>query len=95
MELIDKVLATRNLTEACKEVVRNKGAGGVDGMSVRDLKGYLDDHRQELISQIRQCQYQPQPNRGKEIPKGGGKNRLLGINFVELTANWRFGSDSH
>lgn len=79
MELIDRILAARNLTDACKEVVQNKGAGGVDGMSVKELKAYLDVHRQELIDQIHQCQYQPQPNRGKEISKGGGKTRLLGI----------------
>jgi len=82
MELIDKVLASRNLTDACKEVVRNKGAGGVDSMSVKDLKGYLDEYRQELIEQIQQHNYQPKPVRGKEIPKGGGKTRLLGIPTV-------------
>ncbi len=82
MKLIDRILAARNLTEACKEVVRNKGAGGVDGMSVKTLKRYLDEHRQELIEQILLCSYQPKPVRGKEIPKGGGKNRLLGIPTV-------------
>jgi group II intron reverse transcriptase/maturase len=82
MELIDQIVAARNLTEACKEVVRNKGAGGVDSMGVKDLKGYLDEYRQELIEQIHQCRYQPNPVRGKEIPKGNGKNRLLGIPTV-------------
>jgi RNA-directed DNA polymerase len=82
MELIDSVLSARNLTEACKEVVRNKGAGGVDGMSVKDLKAYLDEYRQELIDEIHQGKYTPQPIRGKEIPKGGGKTRLLGIPTV-------------
>ena len=82
MKLIDRILAARNLTDACKEVVRNKGAGGVDGMSVKNLKRYLDEHRQELIEQIHQGSYQPKPVRGKEIPKGGGKYRLLGIPTV-------------
>jgi retron-type reverse transcriptase len=67
MKLIDRVLAARNLTEACKEVVRNKGAGGVDGMSVKTLKSYLDEHRQELIEQIHHGNYQPKPVRGKEL----------------------------
>jgi RNA-directed DNA polymerase len=82
MNLIDRILAARNLTDACKEVIRNKGAGGVDGMSVITLKEYLDEHRQELIEQIHHGNYQPKPVRGKEIPKGGGKSRLLGIPTV-------------
>ncbi len=77
--LIERVLHSGNLTMACKEVVRNKGAGGVDGMQVSELKEYLDQHRSALEDEIRNSQYIPQPIRGKEIPKGGGKFRLLGI----------------
>ena len=79
MQTIDKVLSARNLTEACSEVVKNKGAGGVDGMSVKELKSYLDNSREELCSTIREGRYIPQPIRGKEIPKRNGKKRLLGI----------------
>ena len=82
MELIDRVLDAGNLTNACKEVVRNKGAGGVDGMGVKELKGHLDEHRRELMDRIHRCHYQPEPIRGKEIPKGGGKTRMLGIPTV-------------
>jgi RNA-directed DNA polymerase len=64
---------------ACKEVVRNKGAGGVDGMKVSELKEYLDQQRSTLEDEISNGRYIPQPIRGKEIPKGGGKFRLLGI----------------
>ncbi len=77
--LIERVLHPANLTQACKEVVRNKGAGGVDGMKVSELKDYLDKNRNELNECIMNCEYLPQPIRGKEIPKGGGKTRLLGI----------------
>ena len=79
MELIDKILSDRNLTEACTEVIRNKGACGVDGMTIKELKKHLDNHRQELKDLIYNCNYIPQPIRGKEIPKGNGKMRLLGI----------------
>ncbi len=77
--LIERILYPANLTMACKEVVRNKGAGGIDGMKVSELKSHLDNHRQELETLIRNENYIPQPIRGKEIPKGGGKMRLLGI----------------
>jgi retron-type reverse transcriptase len=79
MQTIDKVLSTRNLTEACLEVVKNKGAGGIDGMSVKQLKAYLDLNREALVNQIHQGDYIPSPIRGKEIPKRNGKKRLLGI----------------
>lgn len=82
MELIDEVLRAGNLTEASKEVIRNKGAGGVDKMYVEDLKEYLDNNRDFLTTQIRNSEYIPQPIRGKEIPKGNGKFRVLGIPTV-------------
>lgn len=82
MQTIDKVLSARNLTDACKEVVGNKGAGGVDKMSVKELKGYLDENRNDLSEQIRHGNYIPQPIRGKEIPKRNRKKRLLGIPTV-------------
>ncbi len=77
--LIERVLHPANLTIACKEVVRNKGAGGVDGMKISELKNHLDKHRTDLVESIMNGEYLPQPIRGKVIPKGGGKNRLLGI----------------
>ncbi|GAO30817.1 reverse transcriptase domain-containing protein [Geofilum rubicundum] len=81
-ELIEQILRNANLTMACQEVISNKGAGGVDGMQVDELKKYLDQHRQRLSQQIRNCRYHAQPIRGKEIPKGNGKLRLLGIPTV-------------
>ena len=81
-ELIDQILQNANLTQACFEVIRNKGAGGVDGMSVKELKSYLDKNRQALVEQVRNCDYHAQPIRGKEIPKGKDKIRLLGIPTV-------------
>ncbi len=82
MELIEKILSASNLTLASKDVIRNKGAGGIDGMNVKDLKEYLDNNRDALTNQIRKCEYIPQPIRGKDIPKGNGKFRTLGIPTV-------------
>jgi len=82
MELIEEILRAANLTQASKEVIRNKGAGGIDRMSVKDLEGYLHDNRETLTHQIREQKYIPQPIRGKEIPKGNGKFRTLGIPTV-------------
>lgn len=82
MQRIDDVLNAGNLTQACYEVIRNKGAAGIDKMSVKELKGYLDKNRQFLTEQIRNGGYIPQPIRGKEILKGNGKMRLLGIPTV-------------
>ena len=82
MKLIEEVLRAGNLTEASKEVIRNKGAGGVDKMYVEDLKEYLNNNRDFLTDQIRKSEYIPQPIRGKEIPKGNGKFRTLGIPTV-------------
>jgi group II intron reverse transcriptase/maturase len=79
MEWIEKILQTGNITDACYEVIRNKGAAGVDNMSVKELKAYLDENRTQLEGLIRNGQYLPKPIRGKEIPKRDKKMRLLGI----------------
>ena len=81
-DLIEQILQNANLTNACKEVVRNKGASGVDGMNVEELKNHLDIHRNTLTQQVRNCEYHAKPIRGKEIAKGNGKTRLLGIPTV-------------
>ena len=82
MKLIGKILSDRNLTDACKEVVKNHGAAGVDGMSYKELKAYLDENRELLKNRILERKYIPLPIRGKEIPKGKNKTRLLGIPTV-------------
>ena len=79
MQTIDKILSASNLTKACYDVVRNKGAAGVDNMRVTELKEYLDINREQLSEALRTGNYLPQAIRGKEIPKGNGKTRLLGI----------------
>jgi retron-type reverse transcriptase len=65
MQTIDKVLTARNLTEACKEVVKNKGASGIDRMGVKELKTYLDSNREALTDLIHNGKYIPHPIRGR------------------------------
>lgn len=82
-KLLDKILNRDNLNRAFKQVKRNKGAAGVDGMTVHELAGYMALNKDEVISQIRQRKYQPQPVLRVEIPKPNGGVRLLGIPTVK------------
>ncbi len=81
-DVMSAVLDRPNMQRAYDRVLRNKGAPGVDGMKVGDLKAYLkahwSKHRQELLDGT----YQPQPVRKVEIPKPGGGKRQLGIPSV-------------
>jgi RNA-directed DNA polymerase len=81
-KLLEKILDRDNLNLAYKQVVRNKGAAGVDSMNVDELGAYLALHKEELLGAIRQRKYQPQPVLRKEIPKPNGGVRLLGIPSV-------------
>ena len=81
--LLKKVLERDNLNAAYRKVKSNRGTGGVDRMSVDELLPYLKEHRLELLTQIRDGKYQPNPVRRVEIPKEGkGKFRKLGIPTV-------------
>ncbi|ASK64257.1 group II intron reverse transcriptase/maturase [Virgibacillus phasianinus] len=82
MELLEEILSNQNMNQAYKRVYRNKGASGVDGVSIEELKGYLKEHKDELRSQIRKRKYQPAPALRVEIPKENGKMRKLGIPTV-------------
>jgi len=82
MELLEKILSKDNLNEAYKRVYANKGASGVDGVTVEELLNYLKEHKAELLGSIRTRKYKPQPVRRVEIPKDNGKKRQLGIPTV-------------
>ncbi|MTH54399.1 group II intron reverse transcriptase/maturase [Bacillus mangrovi] len=81
-KVLDAILEEENLNEALKQVKRNKGAAGVDGMTVGELEEHLLKNKDELIRQIRQRKYQPHPVQRVEIPKPNGGVRLLGIPTV-------------
>lgn len=80
--LLEFILSPANLNEAYKQVVRNDGSGGVDGMEIKGLLSYLQTHMEKLITAILRGNYQPQPVRRVEIPKENGKKRKLGIPTV-------------
>lgn len=78
--LIDKVWRKDNLEKAWKQVKANRGAGGVDGVTIKDFKTKLEANLQQLAEELKNKEYQPQPVLRVEIPKGnGGGTRPLGI----------------
>ena len=81
-DLLEKVLEGENLNKAYKRVKANKGASGVDGMTVNEALPWLKEHREELLESIRRGKYKPSPVRRVEIPKDNGGTRMLGIPTV-------------
>ena len=81
-DLLEEILDRNNLNRAYKRVRVNKGAPGIDGMTVEDALPWLREHREELLESIRKGIFKPQPVRRKEIPKPDGGVRKLGIPTV-------------
>ncbi len=79
---MEAVVERANLKKALAQVKRNKGAGGIDGMTVDDLPAYLKEHWLTLRAQLLEGTYRPQPVRRVEIPKASGGIRALGIPTV-------------
>jgi RNA-directed DNA polymerase len=71
-----------NVASAVRAVVRNKGAPGVDGITVRQLPDVLQARWPKIEVQLLQGRYQPQPVRRVQIPKPAGGTRDLGIPTV-------------
>ena len=81
--LMEAVVERENMLIAYKRVVSNKGAAGVDGMTVAELKPYLQTHWRRIKEQLLEGSYKPQPVLRVEIPKPGGRGmRKLGIPTV-------------
>ena len=79
MELIEVILSKENLNIAYKKVVANKGASGVDGVTVEELGDYIRENREKIVTSLRNRTYIPKPVRRVYIPKDNGKKRPLGI----------------
>ena len=81
-ELLEKILSDGNIQQAQKRVYANKGASGVDGVTVQELAGYMQENWTRIKREIWERKYKPQPVRRVEIPKESGGVRKLGIPCV-------------
>ena len=82
MELLEEILTKENLNKAYEKVYQNKGAAGVDGITVEEISEYIKENKDRIVNQIRKRRYNPQPVRRVKIPKENGKMRNLGIPTV-------------
>jgi len=80
--LMEHMVERENMILAYRQVVRNKGAAGIDRMSVEELKPYLAEHWAKIKDSLLKGIYQPQPVRVVFIPKPKGGQRQLGIPTV-------------
>ena len=81
-KLSEKILSDENMTKALEKVKSKKGAGGIDGMTVEEAGGYLQENMETIRDKIRRRRYKPQPVRRVEIAKPDGGVRKLGIPTV-------------
>ncbi len=81
-DFLGKILEKDNLNRAYKRVKANKGAPGIDGMTIEEALPWLKEHGRELSDRIRRGKYTPSPVRRVEIPKPDGGVRKLGIPTV-------------
>ncbi len=80
--MIEQVISRKNMHYAYKQVLRNKGSAGVDGMPVKELHSYIKQNIITVVTGMVNGSYLPQPILGVSIPKSNGKTRLLGIPTV-------------
>ena len=80
--LMEQILSSDNLNRAYLQVVRNKGAEGMDGMKYTELKEHLEKNGEIIKEQLRTRKYKPQPVRRVEIPKPDGGVRNLVQKFL-------------
>ena len=90
-KLLEEILSKENLEKACTAVVRNKGASGIDGMKVDELKEYICKHGDSITQKIRQRKYKPLAVRRVQIPKPDGTKRrpwdTCGKRQMDTTSN--------
>lgn len=80
--LMEQVCSVANLNRAYKRVRANKGAPGVDGMTINEMREWLATHKEAFVASLMEGNYQPQAVKGVSIPKPGGGQRQLGIPTV-------------
>lgn len=82
MKLMERILSKENLQMAIKKVKQNKGAPGIDKMTVQEVEQHFQQYQKEIISLIMNKKYRPMPVKRVYIPKANGKQRPLGIPTV-------------
>ena len=82
MKLIEEILSTENVRAALYKVIANKGAAGIDGMEVAQLRDHMNANWCSIKQSILERSYKPAPVRRVEIPKPNGGVRKLGIPTV-------------
>ena len=80
--LMTRVLERENLIHALKQVKGNKGAPGIDGLTVEQFPAYLKQYWPVIRQQLQDGTYRPKPVHRVEIPKPDGRTRKLGIPTV-------------
>ena len=88
--LLKQILHPNNLNQAYLQVKRNKGAAGVDGMTINELGHYLKENGEEIKDQIRTRSYQPKPVKRIEIPKADGGVRKVSQPWLTDSFNKRW-----
>jgi RNA-directed DNA polymerase len=80
--LIEEVLHKETLTRAWKQVRANRGAPGVDGVTIEQFPAWYREHGAAVMQELREGRYRPSPVRRVDIPKPGGGTRTLGVPTV-------------
>lgn len=82
-DMMKEVTSLSNLTASLKRVISNGGSAGVDGMTVKELRGWFSSNHKELGEQLMTSHYRVSQIRGVKIPKPKGGSRQLGIPTVK------------
>lgn len=80
--LMNELVSSMNIDRAIEKVKKNKGAPGIDDMTVSEIKSHLNKYRRPFVQKLREGTYRPQPTKRVEILKGNGKKRKLSIPVV-------------
>ena len=80
--LIEKIATPSNLMVACEKVYKNKGAAGIDGITVFEIDEHMAKYQKAIIAKLLDGTYEPQPVKRVSIPKENGSMRNLGIPVV-------------
>ena len=93
-EMLERILSDENIRRAKKRVYANKGAGGVDGVTVQELDEYMSRNWESIKQQIRERKYRPQPVLRVEIPKPNGGRYSSRYSATTATVSDRKGAAS-